>query len=235
MVLTALMVSSSSNCSADFSCGKGCSGRRKKQRASLRSVCKAAISEGSIITPSSKQVANTLCMRQRKLQTRMRISSLLFPPLDTCLLFISAVYLRCMSSSWSFRAATSFIRFAVSVLPLLSKLTFALLTTEEAREANLSVFIVSSWLLSAGEIQANRTVMPLPPSESFSKRVNFDSRYGTWTWPVAMFLLARAATTFPSANKPLFIETPLLHINIIYWTGRWERKKYLLLKSFSWS
>ena len=66
--------------------------------------------------------------------------------------------------------------------------------------AYLSVFSVSSRSASDGDTHASIIVFELPPSESWSRRVSFESRYGTWWWRSQ-----RALITLPRARRPLLI------------------------------
>mmetsp|Transcript_69640 Transcript_69640/g.191123 ORF Transcript_69640/g.191123 Transcript_69640/m.191123 type:complete len:401 (+) Transcript_69640:521-1723(+) len=76
-----------------------------------------------------------------------------------------------------------------------------------ARLAYLSVLIVSSNWRCDGETLAIMTVRQLPPRESFSSRVIFESRKGTWP---LRFLSASAVMQLPSASSERLILAPSL-------------------------
>lgn len=66
---------------------------------------------------------------------------------------------------------------------------------------------VSCMLDSAGDTQQIMSVWLLPPSESWSMRVSFESRYGTCTLP--RFVSSPSALiTFPKVSNPLLMSTP---------------------------
>ena len=94
------------------------------------------------------------------------------------------------ASSWALPSTTSF------------KVAFTL--TSFARCANFSVLRVSSSCPVAGETHASNVHRALPPSASFSRYVNFESRYGTClSFPSATS--TRAFITLPSADSDLLI------------------------------
>ena len=85
-----------------------------------------------------------------------------------------------------------------------------------ARLAYLRTFNVSAKLTSAGLTHASINVRLFPPSESWSMRVSFESRYGTCPVvlpprppPRVLCLLSspRAEITLPSASSPWLIRT----------------------------
>ena len=82
----------------------------------------------------------------------------------------------CNNVNCARKSLISFSKDTVSVCSPTEWFTRALFTMAEARDAKRNVLIVSSKLLSAGDTQANITVMPLPPSASFNRRVSLDSR-----------------------------------------------------------
>lgn len=66
---------------------------------------------------------------------------------------------------------------------------------------------VSCMLDSAGDTQQIMSVWLLPPSESCSMRVSFESLYGTCTLP--LFVSSPSALiTFPKVSSPLLMSTP---------------------------
>ena len=81
--------------------------------------------------------------------------------------------------------------------------TIGLLRIWRARLAYLSVLSVSSRSASPGDTHASIIVFELPPSESCSSRVSFESRYGTW-----LCLSQRALMTLPSAKAVEAISRP---------------------------
>mmetsp|Transcript_31656 Transcript_31656/g.102242 ORF Transcript_31656/g.102242 Transcript_31656/m.102242 type:complete len:219 (+) Transcript_31656:2214-2870(+) len=72
-----------------------------------------------------------------------------------------------------------------------------------ARLAYLSVLSVSSMSASDGDTHAIMSVCALPPKESCSSRVSFESLYGT-----CACLSHSAVMTLPRASSPLLICTP---------------------------
>mmetsp|Transcript_36114 Transcript_36114/g.118961 ORF Transcript_36114/g.118961 Transcript_36114/m.118961 type:complete len:202 (+) Transcript_36114:2458-3063(+) len=68
-----------------------------------------------------------------------------------------------------------------------------------ARLAYLSVLSVSSMSASLGETHAIISVCALPPSESCSSRVSFESRYGMW--PCRLRASDSEEMTLPSAKS----------------------------------
>ena len=78
--------------------------------------------------------------------------------------------------------------------------TIGLFLIWRARLAYLSVFSVSSRSASEGETLAIISVFELPPSESCSSRVSFESRYGTCD-----SFSHSALITLPRARSPRLI------------------------------
>ena len=76
--------------------------------------------------------------------------------------------------------------------------------------AYLSVLMVSSYWLAAGEMVAIITVLQLPPSESFSMRVSFESRKGTKK--PFLVLSPRALIQLARASKLVLILAPSLSL-----------------------
>ena len=76
-----------------------------------------------------------------------------------------------------------------------------------ARLAYRTAFRDSAMFESAGDTQHTISVCELPPRESCSIRVSFESRYGTWTLP-RFSSSPRALITLPSASKPLLMSIP---------------------------
>ena len=107
------------------------------------------------------------------------------------------------------------VPYAATAAPPGSRFTFTVFLMFLALVAYLSVFSVSSKLVSTGETHATTHVFEFPPSESCRRRVSFESRYGTCvrgvlsaeTPPPPRFASSplSAAMTFPSANSPLLM------------------------------
>lgn len=78
---------------------------------------------------------------------------------------------------------------------------------EGSKEAgcHFSVLTVSSNCLCEGEMLAIITVRQLPPSESLSSLVIFESRKGTWP---LLFLSASAVMQLPSARRERLMLAP---------------------------
>jgi len=80
--------------------------------------------------------------------------------------------------------------------------------------AYLSVFTVYSYCELAGLIVAIITVLQLPPNESFSILVNFESLNGTKN---PFFVLSpNALIQLANANKLVFIFAPSLNLNPLF-------------------
>mmetsp|Transcript_2737 Transcript_2737/g.7417 ORF Transcript_2737/g.7417 Transcript_2737/m.7417 type:complete len:214 (-) Transcript_2737:2060-2701(-) len=109
---------------------------------------------------------------------------------------------RVFSSSSSFTTPRRYSNSSPADILLLRRRLFLICI---ARDAYLSVLRVCSWLTSAGDAHAMNSVSEFPPSESDSRRVSLELRYGTC---VRALPSVSALTTLPSCSRPWLMLTP---------------------------
>ena len=133
------------------------------------------------------------------------------------------------AASCSCSLAISAVSSRIRRLSSLASFLFFVLVIFLARCAYLSVAKLSRKLRASGETVASITVTVLPPSDSSSRRVSFEERYGTWMaaaasplasappravpplgvpFPAAAAPSVRALITLPSAERLLLMAAP---------------------------